>query len=300
MTKSSTVLALVVAASSASSLAVHGFSMVPSFPSPVVGQLPLHMSSSSSADGGRDDILTLLPSSSSSSLESRRRFVTQGIAFALGSATASVVAENLVSTFVDRNNNNNLDSKYLISAGGIANAVGPVKISLNNPTYTAYPCPKDKPIPGEKAMKGMRPMCVQVHAELAENSPKDLVDGGVYGYVDDATTSESVLANNPDSGTDAGQFAMVPSILTTDKTVSFEFIAAVPMEKDLSQFTNGIGPLQFKSLRVISFPGGQQFGAISPCEMNEFSDECEVWEKDNGPYVKAEYMVKSNSRTKGR
>jgi len=53
-------------------------------------------------------------------------------------------------------------------------------------------------------------------------------------------------------------------------------------------------------LRVISFPGGQQFGAISPCEMNEFSDECEVWEKDNGPYVKAEYMVKSNSRTKGR
>ena len=119
MTKSSTVLALVVAASSASSLAVHGFSMVPSFPSPVVGQLPLHMSSSSSADGGRDDILTLLPSSSSSSLESRRRFVTQGIAFALGSATASVVAENLVSTFVDRNNNNNLDSKYLISAGGI-------------------------------------------------------------------------------------------------------------------------------------------------------------------------------------
>lgn len=239
---------------------------------------------------------------SSSSLESRRRFVTQGIAFALGSATASVMAENIVSTVVNRNNNNNnnLDSKYLISAGGIANAVGPVKINIINPTYTASPCPKDKPIPGEKAMKGMRPMCVQVQAELAENSPKDLVDGGVYGYVDDATTSESVLANNPDSGTDAGQFAMIPSISTTDKTVSFEFIAAVPMEKDLSQFTNGIGPLQFKSLRVISFPGGQQFGAISPCEMNEFSDECEVWEKDNGPYVKAEYMVKSNSRTKGR
>jgi hypothetical protein len=248
MTKPTVVLALVVAASSTSSLAVHGFSslMVPSFPTPVVGRLPLHMSSSSSADGGgRDDILTL--PSSSFSLESRRRFVTQGIAFALGSATASVAAENLVSTFVDRNNNNNLDSKYLISAGGIANAVGPVKINIINPTYTAYPCPKDKPIPGEKAMKGMRPMCVQVQAELAENSPKDLVDGGVYGYVDDATTSESVLANNPDSGTDAGQFAMVPSILTTDKTVSFEFIAAVPMEKDLSQFTNGIGPLQFKS-----------------------------------------------------
>lgn len=43
-----------------------------------------------------------------------------------------------------------------------------------------------------------------------------------------------------------------------------------------------------------------EFGAISPCEMNEFSDECEAWEAENGPYEKGEYMVKSNSRTKGR
>jgi hypothetical protein len=34
--------------------------------------------------------------------------------------------------------------------------------------------------------------------------------------------------------------------------------------------------------------------------MNEFSDECEEWEKENGEYEKGEYMVKSNSRTKGR
>lgn len=53
-----------------------------------------------------------------------------------------------------------------------AQAVGPVKIDIINPTYTAAPCPKDKPIPGEKAMKGMRGLCVQVKAELAENSPK--------------------------------------------------------------------------------------------------------------------------------
>jgi len=30
------------------------------------------------------------------------------------------------------------------------------------------------------------------------------------------------------------------------------------------------------------------------------SDECEVWENENGTYVKADYMVKSNPRTKGR
>ena len=47
-------------------------------------------------------------------------------------------------------------------------------------------------------------------------------------------------------------------------------------------------------------PNAPEFGAISPCEMNEFSDECEAWEAENGPYEKAEYMVKSNSRTKGR
>lgn len=43
-----------------------------------------------------------------------------------------------------------------------------------------------------------------------------------------------------------------------------------------------------------------QYGAISPCEMNEFSDECEAWEAENGQFEKAEYMVRSNPRTKGR
>lgn len=67
--------------------------------------------------------------------------------------------------------------------------------------------------------------------------------------------------------------------------------------QDLSQFENGIGNLKFEGLRLINFPGGQQFGAISPCEMNEFSDECEAWEAENGPYKRADYMVKRNPRT---
>lgn len=84
---------------------------------------------------------------------------------------------------------------------------------------------------------------------------------------------------------------MVESISTKDKKVQFEFVAAVPVEKDLSKFENGIGPLDFEGLRVISYPGGQQYGSINPCEMNEFSDECEAWEKENGPYEKQAYMV---------
>jgi hypothetical protein len=81
--------------------------------------------------------------------------------------------------------------------------------------------------------------------------------------------------------------------------VSFTFFGRKTLQ-DITPYENGIIPLNFASLRVISFPGGQQYGAISPCEMNEFSDECEAWETENGKYEKSDYMIKSNPRTKGR
>lgn len=186
--------------------------------------------------------------------------------------------------------------------GGVpdkADAVGPVKIALIPTKYSAVICPKDKPIPGEKAMVGMKGLCVTVEADMNEATPKDLEKVGVYGFVTDGGTGDSVLANNPDLSTDAGQFAMIESVTVKDKKVIFEFIAAVPRDRDLSMYENGIGPLDFQSLRIISYPGGQQFGAISPCEMNEFSDECEAWESENGTYEKADYMIRSNPRTKG-
>jgi hypothetical protein len=111
-----------------------------------------------------------------------------------------------------------------------AQAIGPVKINLINPTYTAIPCPKDKPIPGEKAMKGMKGLCVTVKVDLESFPEKTLDKAGVYGFVTDRATGESVLANNPDLSTDAGQFAMVPEVNPSDKTIEFEFIAAVPRE----------------------------------------------------------------------
>jgi len=111
-----------------------------------------------------------------------------------------------------------------------ASAIGPVKINLLNPTYTAIPCPKDRPIPGEKAMKGMRGLCVTVDVDLEDKPERPLDKIGVYGYITDKGTGESVLANNPDGGTDAGQFAMIEKIETSDQKVQFEFIAAVPSE----------------------------------------------------------------------
>lgn len=144
-------------------------------------------------------------------------------------------------------------------------------------------------------MKGMKGLCVTVVADVLDTSPKDLEKVGVYGFVVDAVTGDSVLANNPDLSTDAGQFAMIETIKPTTKQVEFEFIAAVPMEKKLEDYDNGIGELDFQSLRIVSFPGGQQYGAVNPCEMNEFSDECEAWEAENGPYEAGDYMVKKKA-----
>merc|ERR1711865_870838 len=149
-------------------------------------------------------------------------------------------------------------------------------------------------------MQGMRGLCVTVKADLENVAPKDLEKVGVYGFITDAKSGDSVLANNPDLSTDAGQFAMIETVTTKTQSVVFDFVAAIPKELDISDEEFGIVPLQFSSLRLISFPGGQQYGAINPCEMNEFSDECDVWEKENGEYKKADYMVKSNARTKGQ
>ncbi|GMI51737.1 hypothetical protein ScalyP_jg3706 [Parmales sp. scaly parma] len=181
-----------------------------------------------------------------------------------------------------------------------SSAVGPVKIKLKNEVYTAVDCPKDKPIPGEKAMQGMRGMCVTVTADLEDSPQTELTKVGVYGFVNDGVSGDSVLANNPDNKSDAGQFAIIEVLATSQKSVKFEFVAAIPKEKDISAFDNGIGPLKFQSLKIVSYPGGQQYGAISPCEMNEFSNECEEWEETNGQYEKEKFMIKSNERTKGR
>jgi hypothetical protein len=193
-----------------------------------------------------------------------------------------------------------IGTSILLTNSRPAQSIGPVKVDLQNPTYIAVPCPPSKPIPGEKAMKGLRGLCVTVQAELTEPPPKELEKVGVYGFVKDGDSGDSVLANNPDLSTDAGQFSMIERVTPSDTKVTFEFIAAIPMERDLSLYENGIGPLDFSSLRIISYPGGEQYGAINPCEMNEFSEECDAWVEENGPYEKGKFMMESNKRTKGR
>jgi hypothetical protein len=117
------------------------------------------------------------------------------------------------------------------SSHNVAHAVGPIKLDLKPVSYKAQPCPPEKPIPGEKAMKGMRGLCVTVKANIQGDVPRELELPGVYGFITDGDTGESVLANNPDLSTDAGQFSIVENVKPGDKTLEFEFVAAVPQEK---------------------------------------------------------------------
>ena len=228
------------------------------------------------------------------------QYVAQGYSYSY-SCTNKVPSNNDRRTFLSQTGGATAALIFgVTSSPSEAIAVGPVKLPLEIVSYSAKVCPPSKPIPGEKAMKGMRGLCVTVNAKIVESTPKALEKVGVYGFVTDALTGDSVLANNPDLSTDAGQFSMVETVQPSDREVSFEFVAAIPMEKDISQEANGIGELSFQSLRLISFPGGQQYGAINPCEMNEFSDECDAWEEENGPYQKGKFMMDSNPRTKGR
>lgn len=48
-------------------------------------------------------------------------------------------------------------------------------------------------------MQGMRGLCVTVDVDMASQTPKDLEKVGVYGFVKNGDTGDSVLANNPDS-----------------------------------------------------------------------------------------------------
>ena len=96
-----------------------------------------------------------------SSTRTRRSFLGQSVALSLGALTAPRLAP---------------------STGGSAEAVGPVKISLKNPQYSAAPCPPSKPIPGEKAMKGMRGLCVTVKADL-DGSPDKVSSSVLVGEI---------------------------------------------------------------------------------------------------------------------
>lgn len=93
-----------------------------------------------------------------------------------------------------------------------ANAFGPVELTVKIRGYTQVElCNGQKPLmPGQKAMEGLFPVCIQVEADVVNpEKTKSLKDVSVYGFVKEDAAGNSVLPNNPDFKSDSGQYAMI-------------------------------------------------------------------------------------------
>lgn len=118
--------------------------------------------------------------------------------------------------------------------------------------------------------------CVRVKCSVNNPTKNPLKDTAVFGFVVDESSGASMIANNPDFRSDAGQFATIDRIPPGDNDIEFVFVATYS-KKD----QDTMPPITFKSLKAISYPGGARFQELSPCELDSLSDECdEVSDED--------------------
>jgi hypothetical protein len=158
-------------------------------------------------------------------------------------------------------------------------AFGPQNFGLQITNYQQVElCNGKKPImPGQKAAEGLFPVCIEVEADIIKDQAppsKPYKDVAVYGFVKDDEAGNSVLPNNPDFNTDAGQYAMIPEIRPGDTHVKYQFVAAVSSNPK----TSPIPKLTFLKTKAISFPGGDKFKPLSDCEIDPRS--CDEDEDD--------------------
>jgi hypothetical protein len=106
-------------------------------------------------------------------------------------------------------------------------------------------------MPGQKAAEGLFPVCIEVEAKLSNPKKDTFKDVAVYGFVKENTAGNSVLPNNPDFRSDAGQYAMIKSVPPGDGTVTYQFVAAVTTDPKKEP----IPGLTFFNTKAISFPG---------------------------------------------
>eukprot|EP00316_Scyphosphaera_apsteinii_P013327 CAMPEP_0119310176 /NCGR_PEP_ID=MMETSP1333-20130426/17944_1 /TAXON_ID=418940 /ORGANISM="Scyphosphaera apsteinii, Strain RCC1455" /LENGTH=215 /DNA_ID=CAMNT_0007314309 /DNA_START=18 /DNA_END=665 /DNA_ORIENTATION=+ len=128
---------------------------------------------------------------------------------------------------------------------------------------------------------GIAQKCVQVTANVQNDSGKEVKDAGVFGLVSETTTGMSVLGNGQDGKNDAGQFAMIPKIVPGTSEVQFIFVSqqaddCVPSRKEKCpvQGTKPLVPLKFDKMKAIAYPGGDRYKLYDECEQNEFAEGC--------------------------
>jgi hypothetical protein len=154
-----------------------------------------------------------------------------------------------------------------------AQAFGPTEVVLSDLSYKQVElCNGQKPImPGQKAMEGLYPTCIEVEAEATNPSGKLLKDVAVYGFIKEKDAGNSVLPNNPDFRSDAGQYAMINQVPPGGGKVKFQFVAATVANTAKGDTLPG---LIFFNTKAVAYPGGNKFKALDPCEIDPRADGC--------------------------
>lgn len=154
-------------------------------------------------------------------------------------------------------------------------AGGPITMPMSDLRYEEVVCNPDKGegLKGSRVTYGMQPRCVQVTAKVTNPSEKVLERPGVFGRIDDKLAETSVLANALDGATDVGQFAVMERVPPGTNDVSFRFVAALPKEKNKKGAP--LPELEFRSMKVIWYPGGSRFEPMDGCDLNPTADGCD-------------------------
>jgi hypothetical protein len=154
-----------------------------------------------------------------------------------------------------------------------ARSIGPVNVDLVVKEYTEVDCPPELAAGriggslGAAASKGVKQRCIRVKVKGVNPNKADLVDAAVFGRVFN-DQGNSIVANNQDGRTDAGQFAMIPKIPPGESEFEFVFVSTDSKGSAASE------SLRFESLKAISYPGGDRYKIYDPCEQNPAMEGC--------------------------
>ena len=123
-------------------------------------------------------------------------------------------------------------------------------------------------------------------AAASNPTGKVVPDAAVFGRVFNKEDGSSVVANNPDGRTDAGQMAMIDSVPAGDNDLKFIFVAQQQTTCSTRPDPNGKRPpcddtasieglLRFESMKAVSYPGGDRYKTYDQCEQNPFAEGCD-------------------------
>ena len=185
-----------------------------------------------------------------------------------------------------------LAAGLLAALPAAARAVGPETIKLEIKGYAEVTCPPELAQGraggslGAGASSGIKQKCVEVSAAASNPTGKAVPDAAVFGRVFNKEDGSSVVANNPDGRTDAGQMAMIDSVPAGDNDLKFIFVAQQQTTCSTRPDPNGKRPpcddtpsveglLRFESMKAVSYPGGDRYKTYDQCEQNPFAEGCD-------------------------